>query len=75
MSMSIAIGQHIGEGRRTTALAPSRRSRRFATSRVSAVPPYERWTKDALYHEAKRVGIEGRLHMNKADLIETLRRV
>ena len=41
--------------------------------RSGSLPPYERWTKDALYHAAKAAGIEGRLQMNKTDLIEALR--
>jgi hypothetical protein len=36
-------------------------------------PPYERWTKDALYHRAKEDGVAVNLHMNKFDLIEAMR--
>lgn len=35
--------------------------------------PYEEWTKDALYEQARKVGIEGRSKMNKKALIEALR--
>lgn len=35
--------------------------------------PYEEWTKDDLYAQAKRVGIEGRSKMNKSELIYALR--
>jgi hypothetical protein len=35
--------------------------------------PYEEWTKDDLYAQAKRVGIEGRSKMNKNELIHALR--
>ena len=35
--------------------------------------PYEEWTKDALYQQAKKVGIEGRSDMNKKELIKALR--
>lgn len=35
--------------------------------------PYEEWTKDELYAQAKNVGIEGRSKMNKDELIKALR--
>lgn len=35
--------------------------------------PYEEWTKDALYQQAKKVGIEGRSKMDKQELIKALR--
>ncbi|MCX7545741.1 DUF7218 family protein [Marinicella gelatinilytica] len=35
--------------------------------------PYEQWTKDELYQQAKNIGIEGRSKMNKQDLIKALR--
>jgi len=35
--------------------------------------PYEQWTKDELYEQAKRVDIEGRSKMDKASLIHALR--
>ncbi|RDK89333.1 DUF7218 family protein [Marinirhabdus gelatinilytica] len=35
--------------------------------------PYEEWTKDELYDQAKNVGIEGRSSMNKKELIQALR--
>lgn len=34
---------------------------------------YEDWTKEELYDKAKDVGVEGRSHMNKKDLIHSLR--
>ncbi|MEQ8472295.1 MAG: Rho termination factor N-terminal domain-containing protein [Marinoscillum sp.] len=34
---------------------------------------YEEWTKDDLYQQAKKVGIEGRSHMTKRELIHALR--
>ncbi len=34
---------------------------------------YEERTKDELYEQAKKVGIEGRSKMNKSELIEALR--
>jgi hypothetical protein len=34
---------------------------------------YEEWTKQELYHQAKRVGIEGRSKMDKEGLIHALR--
>ncbi|WP_373518013.1 Rho termination factor [Pricia sp.] len=35
--------------------------------------PYEEWTKDGLYGQAKKVGIEGRSKMDKKALIHALR--
>ncbi len=36
-------------------------------------PPYEDWTKDALYERAQEIGIDGRSDMDKNALIEALR--
>ncbi len=36
-------------------------------------PPYEEWTKDALYDRAQELDIDGRSDMTKAELIEALR--
>ncbi len=35
--------------------------------------PYEEWTKDELYDQAKKVGIDGRSKMDKKELIHALR--
>ncbi|CAM4093764.1 Rho termination factor [Zobellia roscoffensis] len=35
--------------------------------------PYEEWTKEQLYEQAKSVGIDGRSTMDKAELIHALR--
>lgn len=35
--------------------------------------PYEEWTKDELYEQAKNVDIEGRSKMGKSELIHALR--
>lgn len=35
--------------------------------------PYEAWTKEALYEQAKNVGIDGRSKMTKDELIKALR--
>lgn len=35
--------------------------------------PYEEWTKEQLYEQAKRVGVSGRSSMAKKDLIHALR--
>ena len=35
--------------------------------------PYEEWTKNELYAQAKNVGIEGRSKMKKKELIHALR--
>lgn len=34
---------------------------------------YEEWTRDELYQQAKKVGIDGRSKMNKQELIHSLR--
>jgi hypothetical protein len=47
--------------------------RRIAGKRGGASPGYEQWTKDQLYDKAKQVGIDGRSHMSKQDLIRVLR--
>ena len=39
----------------------------------SQVTPYEDWSKNDLYEKAVEVGVEGRAHMSKKDLINTLR--
>lgn len=36
-------------------------------------PQYEEWTRDDLYAQAKKVGVEGRSRMSKRELIEALR--
>ena len=35
--------------------------------------PYEEWTREELYKQAKKIGIDGRSKMNKKELIEVLR--
>ncbi|MAM10146.1 Rho termination factor N-terminal domain-containing protein [Martelella lutilitoris] len=35
--------------------------------------PYEEWTRDDLYDQAQKIGIEGRSKMDKGELIEALR--
>ena len=35
--------------------------------------PYEEWTKEELYDQAKNLGIEGRSKMDKEALIQSLR--
>ncbi|MEH6679245.1 MAG: Rho termination factor [Sediminicola sp.] len=35
--------------------------------------PYEEWTKQELYGQARKVGISGRSKMDKKDLIKALR--
>lgn len=34
---------------------------------------YEEWTKEELYEQARKVGIQGRSYMNKKSLIKSLR--
>lgn len=36
-------------------------------------PPYEDWSKDALYERAQELDIDGRSDMDKAELIDALR--
>ena len=36
-------------------------------------PPYEDWTRDALYDRAREIGIKGRSGMSKSELIRSLR--
>jgi hypothetical protein len=35
--------------------------------------PYEEWTKEELYQQARKVGVAGRSYMDKNDLIKSLR--
>lgn len=35
--------------------------------------PYDLWTKEELYQQARKVGIPGRSYMNKRNLIKSLR--
>ncbi|MCF8714806.1 Rho termination factor N-terminal domain-containing protein [Joostella atrarenae] len=44
-----------------------------AGKRGGEAKPYEEWTKDDLYDQAKNVGISGRSKMNKKELIKALR--
>ncbi len=47
--------------------------RKKAARRGGKAGDYEDWTKEELYDKAKDVGIEGRSHMSKKDLIHSLR--
>lgn len=44
-----------------------------AGKRGGKAKPYEEWTKDELYEQAKNVGIDGRSKMSKNELIKALR--
>lgn len=44
-----------------------------AGERGGRARPYEEWTKEELYEQAKKVGISGRSYMNKRSLIKSLR--
>jgi hypothetical protein len=35
--------------------------------------PYNEWTKEELYQQARKVGIQGRSYMSKKNLIDSLR--
>ena len=48
-------------------------STKKAAKRGGTSSRYEDWTKDELYQKAQEVGIEGRSHMNKQELIDALR--
>lgn len=47
--------------------------RKTAGKRGGSSPPYEEWSKDDLYQQARRVGIAGRSRMTKGQLIDALR--
>lgn len=47
--------------------------RHEAGKRGGESPPYEEWTKQALYDRAREIGIDGRSDMNKDELIDALR--
>ncbi|GAB5545443.1 MAG: Rho termination factor N-terminal domain-containing protein [Sandaracinaceae bacterium] len=44
-----------------------------AEKRGGKSPPYEEWTKEALYERAQEIGIDGRSDMDKEQLIDALR--
>lgn len=44
-----------------------------AGRRGGQAPPYEEWTVEELRERASEIGIEGRSHMNKEELIDALR--
>ena len=44
-----------------------------AAKKGGKAKPYEKWTKQELYEQAKNVGISGRSKMNKAELMYALR--
>ncbi|MBJ3777430.1 DUF7218 family protein [Acuticoccus mangrovi] len=41
--------------------------------RGGKAPPYEEWTRDALYDRAREIGIDGRSKMKKGELVDALR--
>jgi hypothetical protein len=47
--------------------------RTTAGERGGSSPAYEEWSKDDLYQQARRVGINGRSKMSKRELIQALR--
>ncbi len=46
---------------------------RRASARGGAAPPYEDWSRDDLYRQARRLDVEGRSSMRKSELIAALR--
>jgi hypothetical protein len=53
--------------------ASSASSRRSVGRRGGRSEPYDRWTKHELYDRAREIGIEGRSHMSKGELVDALR--
>jgi hypothetical protein len=47
---------------------------RSPSQKGGKAPPYEDWTRDALYERAQELDIDGRSKMDKPELIEALRR-
>ena len=54
-------------------IANSRAANQHPSKKGGKAPPYEDWSKDDLYEQAKKIGIDGRSGMNKAELIDALR--
>ncbi|MEL6290132.1 MAG: Rho termination factor, partial [Pseudomonadota bacterium] len=46
---------------------------RDPSAKGGSQPPYEEWTREALYDRAQELEIDGRSSMDKAELIEALR--
>lgn len=44
-----------------------------AVEKGANAKPYEEWTKEELYQQARKVGLEGRSYMDKSNLIKSLR--
>ena len=47
--------------------------RQTPSKKGGKAPPYEEWTRDALYQRAKELDVTGRSSMNKDELIDALR--
>ena len=63
-----------GMSREKAARIANARAAGDAPSRAGGkAPPYEDWTRDALYERAQEIGIDGRSCMTKDELIEALR--
>ena len=54
-------------------IANSRAAGEQPSKKGGKAPPYEDWSKEDLYEQAKKIGIEGRSGMSKAELIDALR--
>ncbi|OXA91236.1 DUF7218 family protein [Flavobacterium hercynium] len=44
-----------------------------AAEKGGRAKPYEEWSKEELYQQARKVGIQGRSYMSKKGLIKSLR--
>jgi hypothetical protein len=53
--------------------ASAARGRKKVASQGGESPSYTEWTVDHLRKRAAEIGISGRSHMNKADLVKALR--
>ncbi len=47
--------------------------KRNPSKKGGKAPPYEEWTRKALYERAAELEVDGRSSMNKSELIEALR--
>ncbi|MBV6636631.1 MAG: Rho termination factor [Mameliella sp.] len=59
---------------KAAAIANAQANDNMAPSRKGGkAPPYEEWTRDALYDRARELDVDGRSQMTKSELIDALR--